>query len=205
MSRIVKEPEIRFAELLDASEKLFLEQGYVQTTVSDIVKSINVAQGTFYYYFKSKEDVLDAVIERIMTRDVADISGYLARSKKTPLEKLVYVFDTSISTAQERTEKFLYGADGRSSLGIITIDRQKRHAYKLLIPLYENIIKEGIRQGVYQTNVPEEAALFIMGMFDSLVYDEAGLASSAVIAARKNIVQELIECLLGMNAGTLTI
>ena len=64
MARIVKEPEIRHEELIDISEKLFLKNGYEQTAVSEIVKEANVAQGTFYYYFKSKDDVLNAIIER---------------------------------------------------------------------------------------------------------------------------------------------
>jgi AcrR family transcriptional regulator len=51
--RVTKDPEIRRKELMDAAEKLFLEHGYEETAVSDIVKKTGVAQGTFYYYFKN--------------------------------------------------------------------------------------------------------------------------------------------------------
>ena len=55
--RVTKSPEVRRKELRDISEQLFLEKGYEQTMVSDIVRKADVAQGTFYYYFKSKEAV----------------------------------------------------------------------------------------------------------------------------------------------------
>ncbi|MCL2318498.1 MAG: TetR/AcrR family transcriptional regulator, partial [Treponema sp.] len=62
--RIVKEPEIRKNEILDAAEKLFGHKGYGSATINDILGMVNIAKGTFYYYFKSKEDVLDALVER---------------------------------------------------------------------------------------------------------------------------------------------
>ncbi|MFA6373381.1 MAG: TetR/AcrR family transcriptional regulator, partial [Methanothrix sp.] len=64
MSRIVKEPEERRKELIDTAGRLFVAQGYDQTSISDITKEVNVSQGAFYYYFDSKEDVLVAVMEK---------------------------------------------------------------------------------------------------------------------------------------------
>jgi len=61
--RVTKVPEERKQELIDTAERLFLEKGYEQTTVADIVREIEVAQGTFYYYFSSKEEILEAIIE----------------------------------------------------------------------------------------------------------------------------------------------
>jgi AcrR family transcriptional regulator len=202
MSRIVKEPEIRYVELLEAAEKLFLEKGYEQTSVSDIVKSISVAQGTFYYYFKSKEDALDAVIERGMESDFTSITSYLARTQKSPVEKLVFIFNTSLNTFAEAISKFHFDAQNKNIATTYTIGHHRRQGYKLMIPLYENIIKEGVRQKVFQTKDSREAAIFIMGMFDALIYDEEGIASDLVKTCRKTTVQLLIESLLGLDKGT---
>ena len=68
MARITKDPHVRMAEILDATEELFYTRGYHETAISDIVKSIGVAQGTFYYYFKSKEAVLEALINRQISK-----------------------------------------------------------------------------------------------------------------------------------------
>ena len=48
MTCTVKDPETRRSELINAAEELFLANGYEETAVSDIVRKIGVAQGTFY-------------------------------------------------------------------------------------------------------------------------------------------------------------
>jgi AcrR family transcriptional regulator len=64
MKRISKDPEERRRELIDTAERLFMERGYEHTAISDIVKELNIAQGTLYYYFRSKDDILEAVVEK---------------------------------------------------------------------------------------------------------------------------------------------
>ena len=60
--RIVKEAEERKNEILDVAGKLFGKKGYDATSTNDILKEIGIARGTLYYHFKSKEDILDAMI-----------------------------------------------------------------------------------------------------------------------------------------------
>lgn len=78
MAKIVKDPEERRLELVEAAERLFASKGYEETAVSDIVKEINVGQGTFYHYFKSKEDILGAVAKK----SVAPLGEEVARIAK---------------------------------------------------------------------------------------------------------------------------
>lgn len=61
-----KYPEETVQKILDASLKLFLEKGYEQTTVLDIVDNLGgLTRGAFYHHFKSKEEVLDALSEQL--------------------------------------------------------------------------------------------------------------------------------------------
>lgn len=62
--RTVKEPEVRRTEILDIAERLFYAKGYARCTVNEILEEAGIAKGTFYYYFASKEEVLDGVIRR---------------------------------------------------------------------------------------------------------------------------------------------
>ena len=60
-----KHPEETVKKILDVSLKLFLEKGYENTTVLDIVGSLGgLTRGAFYHHFKSKEEVLDAIFEK---------------------------------------------------------------------------------------------------------------------------------------------
>ena len=67
--RIVKEAEKRKNEILDVAERLFVSKGFDNTSTNDILNEIGIARGTLYYHFKSKTDILDAMIER-MTRQL---------------------------------------------------------------------------------------------------------------------------------------
>ena len=62
--RVTKEPEIRKQEILDTALKLFGENGYEKTSITDIAKAIGVAQGLCYRYFPSKEALFDSAIEQ---------------------------------------------------------------------------------------------------------------------------------------------
>ncbi|WP_243035894.1 MULTISPECIES: TetR/AcrR family transcriptional regulator [Lachnospiraceae] len=61
--RITKDPEERKKEILDAAIRVFSEKGYEKTSITDIAKSINIAQGLCYRYFASKEELFDAALE----------------------------------------------------------------------------------------------------------------------------------------------
>ena len=59
-----KDSEERKNEFIDVAEKLFKENGIVDTTVNSIIKDMDVAKGLIYYYFKSKDDVIDAISDK---------------------------------------------------------------------------------------------------------------------------------------------
>ncbi len=75
-----KPAEIRREELMDAAQALFLEKGFAATSVDEIVKRADVAKGTFYLQFKTKEDVLVALRERF----VATFCERLAKAMDGP-------------------------------------------------------------------------------------------------------------------------
>ena len=53
-------------DLITVAQELFLTQGYDNTTVNQIIATLNLAKGTYYYHFRSKEDILIAVSERLL-------------------------------------------------------------------------------------------------------------------------------------------
>ena len=61
-----KPAEIRRDELMAAAEALFLEKGFAATSVDEIVRLADVAKGTFYLHFRSKDDILLALRERFI-------------------------------------------------------------------------------------------------------------------------------------------
>lgn len=69
----------RLDDLMNAAEHLFLTKGFLETTVSEIVSQADVAKGTFYHYFKSKDEILEALRERYMTWYLGKIDDALKK------------------------------------------------------------------------------------------------------------------------------
>ena len=116
MARITKDPETRRNELLDAAEDLFIKEGYEQTSVSDIVKRVNVAQGTFYYYFKSKEEILKSVIDRIFEEARKEIGGLAESAERDSLTRLRAIIQVVFDLKNRREDFFTYIHEDRNAL-----------------------------------------------------------------------------------------
>ena len=94
MARITKDPVVRSNEIIDAAEHLFYSVGYDETSVSDIVKAVGVAQGTFYNYFASKEAVLEALVQRHVYKIYAKLPE-IENSEMTAIQKYEKMFYTN--------------------------------------------------------------------------------------------------------------
>ena len=82
--KTVKEGEVRRQEILMVARELFVTKGYEQTSVNDILKIVDIAKGTFYYYFASKEEVLAAIILDIV-EEGAKRAEQILKDKSVPL------------------------------------------------------------------------------------------------------------------------
>ena len=82
--RIVKTAEARKNEILDTAEQLFASKGFDNTSTNDIINAIGIARGTLYHHFKSKEDILDSVIDRI-SENLMRNAKKIAEDKDVPL------------------------------------------------------------------------------------------------------------------------
>lgn len=85
--RVVKKPEERKAEMVAAASKLFAQQGFVRTSVAEIVTAVDVAKGLFYYYFTTKDDMVKAVVEGYCSYLGAQAQA-IAEGEGTAKEKL---------------------------------------------------------------------------------------------------------------------
>ena len=73
--------------LIEAANRLFYRQGYARTSFTDIAREAGFNRGNFYYYFKTKEEILQAIIEARLTRARAMLESW-DTTLATPLERL---------------------------------------------------------------------------------------------------------------------
>ena len=76
MTRIVKKPDERRKEIIQAARELFQEKTYEKMTMQELMKKLNIAKGTIYHYFSSKEDLLESVVEDLIRKSLNEKSSY---------------------------------------------------------------------------------------------------------------------------------
>src|SRR5215467_4855820 len=87
MKRIVKPPDVRRGEILAAAGELIRSQGYRHTTVEGIIEKAGISKGTFYYYFRSKEEVLVALVHELVRQLVEQAHAIADEPSLGALEK----------------------------------------------------------------------------------------------------------------------
>ena len=100
-------PELTQERIIEAATELFTSQGYDKTSMQDIINATGgLSKGAVYHHFRSKEDLFDAVADRLMNTMSEETSKTNARSKQgTALEQLQSLF------SPERARKRLKAAD----------------------------------------------------------------------------------------------
>lgn len=87
----VKEYDERKQEILNVAQRLFGIKGYSKCSVNDILQEIGIAKGTFYYYFSSKEEVLDAIIMQVVEKVRKRLDKIAAQSFENVEQKLLAI------------------------------------------------------------------------------------------------------------------
>lgn len=98
-----KKPDHTVRQILETSQRLFLEKGYEQTTVQDIVDNLDgLSRGAIYHHFKSKEEIVDAVIRNMMLDGESFLNGNHERHEEnyTALDKLKNMILASFQKAR---------------------------------------------------------------------------------------------------------
>ena len=154
MARTIN-PQKTIHTILFVSEKLFLEKGYERTTTQEIVNETGLSKGTIFHHFKSKEDILAAVLDKHTAETARDMYSWLSEMETlTAKEKIVHLFNRFYDDA-ERTPLSKMALMSRSPRLIM---EDLRSWAEKIAPIITEIIKEGNQDGSIRTDFPEECA-----------------------------------------------
>lgn len=197
--RIVKDAEERRNEILDVAERLFCEKGFDNASTNDILAEIGIARGTLYYHFKSKEDILDAMIERL-TNQMVERAAVIALDESIPvLERLMRTMlslnlDNEIGDMVMEQIHRPQNALMHQKLETVLLSRVNR--------LITKIAEDGIRQGILHTDYPAEAVEMIM-TYSYIAFDSMVSYSEEEEQRKKMGFIYHVEKIFGMEQGAL--
>lgn len=203
MSRRPQDPNIRINEILDTAERLFTSVGYRRTTIGDIAKRLGVAQGMLYYYFKSKEEILEGLIKRQVYSTISKIQEISSGESVTPLVKMNLLVSALLDGAGYKDGLLLDSLYDERNLYVR--DRLTRQIKLLITPLLLKIVAEGIDKQYFRVYHEETAKDYILNILDLLIdalYEKMAMDQ---FAYRLRMGEVLIEKVLELKAGSIHI
>ena len=162
-------------QILDMSFSLFLEKGYDNTSISDILSKLDIARGTLYYHFESKEAIMDAIIERTAKNIVEEAKGIVLQKGLSVHKKIFLLFYESNMNRLSGGELMIdYLNQPQNAL---FHEKSNRAFIQKISPILGDIISEGVKEGIFDNAFPYESAELILAMimgFMDVPYENTG-------------------------------
>ncbi len=161
----MKKGEKRKQELLKIAYRMFIEKGYDNTSIDEIIGAAGIAKGTYYYYFPSKEATLEAVIDMMIDEEAKRAKEVAAADMPVPEKMAAVIYalrprqdEESIADVAERDEN------------IKLHEKLNKRLLAEAVPILAGVIREGIKQGIFDCDKVEERIKMILlvslGMFN---------------------------------------
>ncbi len=176
------DPGARPGELIAAARKVLTQKGVANCTVSDIVDAAGAAKGTFYLYFASKDDIINAVVEQIAQEMVDAAEEAVAETDSGAVDRFVALRDAIATFAADATSWELAENYHRPENRAVH-DRMAEQLVARLAPIVESIVEQGVEEGVFVVEDAHLASWFVLGGLRALELafpDRSRLASAIV-------------------------
>lgn len=180
-------------EILSVAYNLFITKGYDNTSVDEIIEKVNIAKGTFYYYFTSKEEMLDEVINKMINEEIIEAKKVVLMP--IPIEQKVVGIVTSLRP--KSNELNIVEALNNENNIKMHMKYLKRIIDEATIIL-KDVVLEGIDKDVFNcTNIEERIKLLLKMSNDT--FDDNNFTNKDV-----EVYIDMVEKLLGANPGTMS-
>lgn len=168
MARIVNEKEYREKrnEILDVALRIVYTKGFEQLAIHDILDALQISKGAFYHYFSSKQELLEALVERLSDDGLNVLIPIIEDPNLTALEKLEHYFDSAVRWKDAQLDLILgllriWYADENA----VVREKVTQKGTKDITPLFQKLIHQGIREGSMQSDYPDQIGELVVGIF----------------------------------------
>ena len=148
-------------KILDTAQGLFLEKGYENTSIQDIINGLGgLSKGAVYHHFKSKEEIFNAVGERFNRRTIAELAAIRDDKTLTGREKLKKMFRLSLSNS-DGDIMYTVAPDMLDNPKLLALEM--RQIIEDSSPHYvQPVIEQGLEDGSIKTDYPQELSEVIL-------------------------------------------
>jgi AcrR family transcriptional regulator len=196
------------------AQRLVQTKGYEAMSVQDVLNELEASKGAFYHYFDSKQALLEAVIERFADDAIATLAPVLGDREMPALKKLEAIFAGIARWKGDRKDFVLriievWNSDGNA----IVREKLRRLTETRLTPLLSPVIKQGIDDGTFAADSPDETAKVLVSLMqgfqhqasDLFVARQAGTVTFDVVQRSVAANTRAFERILGVPKGSLVL
>jgi AcrR family transcriptional regulator len=217
MPRVVKHPDVRRAETLDRAAALFVQHGYENVSLNDLIADAGVSKGAFYHWFPSKDALISALAERSARTQFAAVEDAVASCRGNALRRLNALLRAGLDV------KMSEGTPEQLAAMVSLLRPENAHLYGRIVsasedltrPLLTRVISEGVHEGVFDTFDAAGVADMILGLaarvntnvvqiFDA-PDDSARAQAVDVLTKRFKLHGIAIDRVLGLPDGSVTV
>lgn len=160
--------EARRRQILDAAEKVFAERGIDKARMDDIVAEAGLSKGALYWYFKNKEALIQALLDRVFISELADAAALVDLAG--PASERLRRFVAYAVQEYKRFEKLLPLA-----YEFVALAARSKMVRKVVVGYFERytgilseIIQQGVDRGEFRPCDPEMVAKSLIGMYEGI-------------------------------------
>jgi AcrR family transcriptional regulator len=150
-------------EILERAAELFAERGFAGTTVQDIADALGMSRPALYYYVKSKEVILQQLVENLSINDAKVLEKIASRRSGEPVEKLREMALQLATNAGSNPHQTQILAQSKHHLpdpiAKLNLDAERSIAKRIM-----GVLEAGVEKGQFRDVDPHTAALAIIGM-----------------------------------------
>ena len=189
MGRKAMDPEIRRQQFIKAAEELFRTKGYDKVTMSEIADKVGVSHGAYFYYYKSKEELMRAVIVNSVRENEQNLRALALDREKTALEKMQILLSMTISayTSEHEFMDFAYGYGNADIFRQYTLMSREAN-----VPLLAEILRQGNKEGSFNVKYPQDTMEYLLFVFENLYDVVAATRGNKEVFARKMRALEIL-------------
>ena len=189
--------------ILDAMQELMRTASAQSISVSDIAQKAGIGKGSIYYYFSSKNDIIDAVIERSYSR-VLDAGRELAASSHMDaFQKMEIIYNACLDSSTELRRQEAIGTFNEQQESAFIHQKFARIIITKLKPILADIIRQGIDEGGIRCEYPEETAQIVLTVLTITLDNNLVPAGPEQIGRVLTAFTQMQEKSMGMPADTL--
>jgi AcrR family transcriptional regulator len=181
MARTVK-PEAVAAkrrEILDAAQRLVMTKGYEQMSIQDVLDEVQISSGAFHHYFDSRGALLEAFVERVKQETNKPLLPIIHDPRLSAIEKIQGFFDTlDRLRSAHKADLVRLGRIWYTDANAIVRLKVDEAVFQQRAPLLTEIVRQGIREGIFTTAYPDQAGEVLMSLLQSMGNTHARLLLS---------------------------